>query len=356
MITFQPLDTPNMALASSVGMEFVEAPQQALDEFGQACSKLLGARQLLADSALSFPITKPAVVYWPSSFLATSLTTKQVEIINHHETPKVAEYCVAVQRQIAQVPIQENWERMQHLPSLFRRHGLAATFSTIPFPEVSGEWAGKEQEFWARESFAVRLAFMGSLLQRCGIQLHFIEAFRPPGVQEGMFRRRVRRTHQEHPDWPELELLNEAKSKTASSPRLASHKGGAAVDILLRDAVSGELLDFGHEYPDGGVLVFPRTPYVTERQWHNRQLLQVAAGLSDLTLYVGEDWHVSYGDNLASIDEFGVPRSEYVATYGPIKDFSRKTGEITEIYKPDELDIIFAIKQHSKKESIWNQH
>lgn len=356
MIASHSLDAPNMTLADNIGIEFVDAPQQTLQDFKDTCDMLLDTRQLLARSVLSVLPTKPATVYWPRSFLLNPLTAKQVEVINEHETPKVAEYCVAVQRQIAKVPIQENWERMQHLPSLFGRHGLAATFSTIPFPEVSGEWAGKGQEFWAREGFAVRLAFMGGLLQRCGVQLHFIEAFRPPGVQEGMFRRRVRRTHQEHPDWSELELLNEAKSKTASSPRLASHKGGAAVDILLRDAASGALLDFGHEYPDGGVLVFPRTPYVTERQWRNRQLLQVAAGLSDLTLYVGEDWHVSYGDNLASIDEFGVTRLGYVATYGPIKDFSRKTGEITEIYGHDELDTIFAIEQQSKKEVTWKQH
>lgn len=343
MITSQPLDAPNKDMAEILyGVRFIDASRRALEDFDVTCDQLLTTRQqLLDESGLSILLSKPAVAYLPESFLAESLTTDQVEMINDRETPKVADYCVAVQRQIAKVPINENWERMQHLPSLFRQMGIVATFSDIPFPDISGEWAGRSQEFWARESFALRLTFMGRLLERCGVRLHFIEAFRPPGVQEGMFRRRVQRTHDEHPEWSELEVRNESKSKTASSPRLASHKAGAAVDMLLRSASTGELLDFGHEYPDGGVLVFPRTPYVTELQWRNRQLLQVAAGLSDLTLYVGEDWHVSYGDNLASIDEFGRVRPDYTATYGPIKDFSRQNGEITEIYSQDELDAIF---------------
>ena len=44
-------------------------------------------------------------------------------------------------------------------------------------------------------------------------------------------------------------------SETASTPRLASHKAGAAADILLRDIKTGLMLDFDHQYSDGEVFV-----------------------------------------------------------------------------------------------------
>ena len=109
----------------------------------------------------------------------------------------------------------------------------------------------------------------------------------------------------------------------------------------MRSISTGELLDFGHDYPDGGALVFPQTTFVTEQQWLHRQTFQSAAGLSGLTLYVGEDWHVSYGDNLASIDFDGRVQKEYTAKYGPIKDFDRQTGEISRYYSSEEIDRTF---------------
>lgn len=342
-IVHQPLDTPDIETCRKIySVEFVNPSIKQLEEFNGLCSKLaLEQQRILTRYSGNLKPAKPAVTYDPSAFLVKSLTKPQVLAINEREAPMVASQCVAKQAQLINVPIKESGERLVHIPTYFNKLHISASFSEIPYPEISGIWANKPQEFWTRESFAKRLGIMGQILNTVNVQLHFIEAFRPVGVQEGMYRRRVNRTRCEHPHWDENQIINEARSKTAYTPRLASHKGGAAADIVLQDVESGKLLDFGHEYPDGGVLVLPRTPFVTAGQWRNRQLLQICAGLSGLTLYFGEDWHVSFGDNLASLDENGVADPNYIACYGPIKDFNHQTGEVIDVYESEELDKFF---------------
>lgn len=330
-------------LGDDYGVEFAIPTTEQLDAFANDCSSLVEARTGLDDlyNELGVRLTKRAVLYQPSRFLAEPLTDEQVVKINERETAGIAAYCVGLQEKLEEVPIQESGEPMTHLPTLFDRYGLPITFSSVPFHAACGEWAGKQREFWARRGVADRLIITGMLLQAVDLQLHIEDAFRPVGVQEGLFRRRVQWTKRDHPDWSDDQILTEAKSKTAVKPRLASHKAGAAIDALPCDSSSGELLDFGHKYPDGGALVFPRTPFITFEQWRNRQLFQLASGLGGLTLYVGEDWHVSYGDNLASIDESGHVREDYIARYGPIKEFDHDTGEIVSPYTNEEMNQVF---------------
>ena len=200
----------------------------------------------------------------------------------------------------------------------------------------------KDRVFWARETFTHRLAALGHALNEIGLQLHFEDAFRPVGVQEGLFKRRIEWTKRDYPDWSDERIVQEAMSKTAVRPRLASHKAGAAVDARIRSVADGQIQDFGHDYPDGGAIVFPKTPFITQEQWFNRQLFHIGSQMCGLTLYVGEDWHVSFGDNLASLQNGNVD-PEYIAQYGPIKAFDANAGkgEIIEIYKDNELDDVF---------------
>jgi hypothetical protein len=108
----------------------------------------------------------------------------------------------------------------------------------------------------------------------------------------------------------------------------------------MPDIVAGrQLYDIEFVPPSVGQLdEFAR---LCDKLVRNRQLLQVSAGLSGLTLYIGEDWHISFGDNLASLDEYGNVDKKYIAQYGPIKDFDRRTGEITESYPTEAMDTLF---------------
>jgi len=344
VILRQSLGMPDTRLYRDLyGVDFVPGEPGLVDDFGRLCDSLVKERQKLNDlcKALAITVTKQSVVYEPTVFLDKKLSSDQITAINSQESTAVAEYCRDVQAELAKVPIVESNERMVHLPALFSVHDVPIVFSDMPFHASCGDWAGKERLFWVREGVAYRLLILGKLLETTGVQLYLEDAFRPPGVQEGLFKRRVNWTRRDHPDWSDEQVIIEAKSKTAVMPRLASHMGGAAIDALLQDRANGQLLDFGHNYPDGGALVFPKSPFIVPEQWRNRQLFQAAAGLSDLTLYVGEDWHVSYGDNLASLDEEGNVRPEYVAIYGPIKDFDPLTGTILKVYSNEEKDKIF---------------
>ena len=340
-IVTTPLEVPTSEYERVYGLEFEGDTARFEDDLLQTIALMVDRRRFIRS-----PEPPTQVSYHvPSAFLREPLTIGQRGVINRIETPKVADYCVSVQDELAKVPIVERAERLRHLPDLFEEQGLQATFSDVPFHEACGEWAGRPRQFWAREKFADRLSIFGYLLNEAGVALHFEDGFRPVGVQEGLFKRRVDWTKRDYPDWSDAQIIQEARSKTAVMPRLASHKAGAAVDARLRSLATGQLLDFGHEYPDGGAIVFPKTPFITGEQWRNRQLFAVAAQLSGLTLYVGEDWHVSYGDNLASLTADGIVDPSYVAQYGPIKRFDDRanSGAVLETYAADELDRVFDI-------------
>ena len=93
------------------------------------------------------------------------------------------------------------------------------------------------------------------------------------------------------------------------------------------------MLEIGHEYPEGGAIVELDSPFVTQTQWQNRQLLYVGATLHNVAVYPGEDWHISYGDNLDAV----VRRKDY-AKYGPIKNFDILSGVVTDVYRGEEID------------------
>lgn len=330
-------------LADRYNLELVPADNEAKASLESAAEQMSAAGHAYQSKSTSVHDIEPkqAVAYEPDFFLASPLTTEQTATINEHETHAIARYCVDIQQQLKGVPIVETRERFVYLPD-FLRGEAESTYSDIPFHQACEQgWAGQPRQFWVRESVAARLALFGVMLAAVDKQLRIEDAFRPVGVQEGLFKRRVAWTRGEHPIWTNEEIIAEAQSKTAVTPRLASHKGGAATDATMLHRSTGKPASFGHAYPDGGALVFPRSPFVTREQWYNRQVYQVGAALSGLTLYVGEDWHVSYGDNLASLRPDGSVDPAYAAQYGPVKDFDRATGAITALYEEDEMNHIF---------------
>lgn len=325
------------------GLDFVGPDQAMLDAFVERCDKMgsLDDHDLSLISTLGLAEAENVSLTLPSGFLRTPLSSEQKKSINASETEEVAKTSVKMQDGLINVPIDETLERLVSIEETLADHSITASYSRLPFHEACGDWAGKQRLFWVRENFGQHLALLGLLVAKIGLSLHFEDAFRPVGVQEGLFKRRIDWTRTDHPEWPEDRVIEEARSKTAITPRLASHKAGAAVDLRLTAASSP--LDIGHDYPEGGALVYLHSPFVTQEQWQNRQTLYVASRLANLAMYVGEDWHLSYGDNLASLNENLEPRRGYVARYGPIKDFNPESGEITYTYALEELDKVFEI-------------
>ncbi|OGK16378.1 hypothetical protein A2774_02900 [Candidatus Roizmanbacteria bacterium RIFCSPHIGHO2_01_FULL_39_12c] len=269
-----------------------------------------------------------------NGFLAQPLTNTQKKTVNRDLGIIYAAESVAFQKKLMEVHIEESDERMVSLPDYFAQlSGASVSFSDKPFhPASENGWAGKPRVFWTREGVAQRLLSVVNALNAIDLQPHFEDAFRPVGVQEGLLKRRITQfILLEHPDWdPEKDfdlIMNEAQSKTAITPRIAGHKGGAAVDVTLR-TVNGDPLPLGNDYPMGDALVNLNCPYVTANEWQTRQLFLTVMEMSGFAVYPGEDWHASYGDNLAGANPDGTLISGYQTRYGPIKNFDPNTGKV----------------------------
>lgn len=301
---------------------------------------LASIRKLLNESLDQVPEYQ---IKFPEFFLTKPLSEDQRHLIDANLAGFYAQRSVVQQEITATVPIEESSEKMIFLPALFQKSGLPLSLSELPFNKACGEWAGKPRVFWVRESMGQRLLKLADVLARVDLFFHIEDAFRPVGVQEGLFRRRIDWIRSEHPDWDWETVILEAKSKTAVSPRLASHKSGAALDVTLRRISDGSHLDLGNKYPDGGALVAIDCPFVTAEQWQTRQLFANSFRMANFAVYSAEDWHASYLDNLAGVSDDKAIEG-YIARYGPIKSFSLSTGEIFEVYSENEYDKLFLDK------------
>lgn len=329
-----------------LGIEFIKPDSESLEKLNIQIGHL----------ARFLNVTTPLIVPPQRGFLAKPLSPDQeAEIVNVFG-PKYASDGVKLQDNLASVGLSENNEKMVYLPKLFEDSHLPLSLSTVPFHPACGDWAGKPRLYWVRESVANKLLCAGNALRSIGVQFHLEDAFRPLGVQEGLFLRRIKTTLDQHPEWVDnWDLIwTEARSKTAVSPWMAGHKSGAAVDTTLR-TVGGNPLPVGNSYPEGGPKVAVHYPYVTQEQWSNRQLFKNIVQMVGLRIYPYENWHASYGDLSSAIKPDSITRitPRFKTIYGPIKGFDEKTGEINaypmeEYFKPfytvEELAVRFQNK------------
>lgn len=308
-------------LETELGMTFVKPDRELLQQLREKLS-------IIAASIGKDPLDTPTP---QKGFLAKPLTDEQKRRIDQVLGPGAAQEGVALQDKLGVVPVKECGERMVSIPRLFTREHIPLSVSKKPFNAACGKWANKPRVYWTRESVAQRLLLAGQSLQQIGIMMHLEDAFRPLGVQEGLFLRRVKLILQEHPEWLNdwESVWTEARSKTAVAPWMAGHKSGAAVDITLQ-TMQGAPLPLGNNYPDGGPRVALHFPYLTQDEWNTRMLFAQTMELSGLRIYPFENWHASFGDLSAGIT-FGENVSvtpDYATQYGPIRGFNPSTGEI----------------------------
>ncbi len=273
-------------------------------------------------------------------FLPDSGLTDDMSLLGVNADLLYAKEAQRFQDKLKNIPIKENYQKLTNLETIGRDRCFPWEFSDNPYHEACKEWAGKRRLFSVREQVAQKLIDMTYDLQTAHYGIRFEDAFRPPDVQRGLFYRRYQQTKQNNTNWSDEEILLETKSKTAYTPRFAAHQAGAAVDIRLIDTITGEIVDIGHDYPDGGSKVAVSFPFVTQTQWLNRNLLAVVAGKHGLTMYPFEDWHVSAGD-VTSVVLGG--ETQEGAVFGPIKSFDLTTGEAIDTYGSEELDVVFPL-------------
>jgi len=279
----------------------------------------------------------------PEMLLAKELDNETRSILGNKLSQSYALSALEAQKLIADVPIVESMERMVNLQK-FLENNVEVVFSKKPYHPACGDWANKERLFWVRESFANKIITLFQGLNNVNITPKIEDTYRPPGVQEGLFSRRYHLVKADFPKMTEEELINEVMSKTAATPRLSSHKAGAAMDYTMLDSKTKIPLKIGNNYPDGGPHVSINFPYLTEEEWINRQFFLLSAISLGLSVYPWENWHISYNDNLSGYDSKTNSRiKNFTATYGPIKEFDHENGTIMHRYSLEEYDQTFKI-------------
>ncbi|WP_234307627.1 MULTISPECIES: M15 family metallopeptidase [unclassified Streptomyces] len=203
---------------------------------------------------------------------------------------------------VAAIPVQERGEVLLDT----RAHGLRVDDRK---QDAAGAWAH------VRQGVLTRLQQAQSLLPG-GVQLLFIEGYRPPSLQRRYFEEYFDELARAHPDWQAAEL-REAASRFVSPPEIAPHSAGAAVDVTLIDH-QGRELDMGTrvnaspEESEGAC--YTDAPNLSARARTNRATLGDALSTAGLINYGTEWWHWSFGDRY-----WALQTQQPAALYGPIE-------------------------------------
>lgn len=149
----------------------------------------------------------------------------------------------------------------------------------------------------------------------CELRLLIIEGFRPLALQRRYFSEYKDRLVALHPSLSASDLAS-LVSRYVSSPEIAPHSSGAAVDLTLCDG-DGKELDLGTrvnaspEESDGRC--YTDAEGLSPEAQSNRDILTSALSAAGLVNYPTEWWHWSYGDRYWALDA-----GEAHALYGPV--------------------------------------
>ncbi|MFB7403253.1 M15 family metallopeptidase [Streptomyces rubiginosohelvolus] len=166
-----------------------------------------------------------------------------------------------------------------------------------------------------REGVLARLKHARSLLP-AGIDLLFIEGYRPLSLQQRYFNEYRAELAAAQPGWTPKQL-HQAASRYVSPPDIAPHSAGAAVDVTLADQ-DGHELDLGTRVnaspEESNGACFTHAPNLSDQARHHRTLLLNVMDSAGFTNYETEFWHFSAADRYDAL-----MRREPYARYGPIE-------------------------------------
>ena len=183
-------------------------------------------------------------------------------------------------------------------------------------PPYGASIEGSRQDVWLRKSVAEKLARVNEQLRPFEAELFVLDGHRPIACQQGLWnffyakakRENASASEQEQRDWTMKFVVDPVSFDEADCRTWPAHTTGAAVDLTLRDSVTGELLDMGANFEED---IDASVGDYFERQLaaghidesdvrlQNRRLLYWAMtgeGLLNETAKVF--WHYDWGDQL----------------------------------------------------------
>lgn len=117
---------------------------------------------------------------------------------------------------------------------------------------------GSRQDVWLRKSVAEKLATVNELLRPFEAEVFVLDGHRSVACQQGLWNFFYSRAKQQNPGASEEEhrtyamrfIVDPVNFDEANSRTWPAHTNGAAIDLTLRDSVTGELLDMGANFEE----------------------------------------------------------------------------------------------------------
>jgi zinc D-Ala-D-Ala dipeptidase len=208
----------------------------------------------------------------------------------------------------------------------------------LPYRQPVG---GAIRELWCRRTIVTMLRNVNERLAERGLELLVWDAYRPIACQRGLwefFSARFRGEMAQADD----EQISTKVRRYVSDPRRFDekdpttwpvHATGGAVDVTLRDAKTGDLVDMGAHLDDMSAvshtahferLFKERAIAGTDIRLRNRRVLYWAMREEGFTNYTYEFWHFDYGDQMyvKSLRQLG--RHANAAWYGYVRPPGRE--------------------------------
>jgi D-alanyl-D-alanine dipeptidase len=171
-------------------------------------------------------------------------------------------------------------------------------------------------DIYVREEVARMLADANSRLRLAGLNLIVGYGYRAPAVQERYWATSLDNVRQEHPDWSQEQVEEEA-DRHAADPAVAGHITGGCVDVTVGHG--DQPLDMGVDLDDftaAGTLIKTFGDGTTAEQMSNRMLLYQVMTEAGFMPFFAEYWHFMYGDR-----EWAYLSGLDTSLYGPL-DFT----------------------------------
>lgn len=156
----------------------------------------------------------------------------------------------------------------------------------------------KHDRLYVRQGLRDRLIITAQALPT-QLKLVVHAGYRPLAVQRHILAAFANKYQANHPDISKAEALEHARLFVSDPDiKIPPHCCGAAVDVSLLDATTGQLLDMGSRINQDDEQSYLHAENITMEQQANRMILLTAMLKAGFASYPTEWWHYSYGDPL----------------------------------------------------------
>lgn len=225
---------------------------------------------------------------------------KNNSITNVRISGKVEEY------QDKLISMNNNFVKYQDLINITEINKKTMNESFVKIPTSSNKVIGKyvtklnELEYSpiirVRKSVLDKLNKADSLLKEINpnYQIMVVYGYRSMEKQVKYFNEEIKKYEKKYKD--RLELLEFVHEKIAV-PEVSGHPTGGAVDVVICDNKSNEIIDFGTKVHDfDNYKSYVNYPNIKSNAFNNRMILRKVMMKVGFAPYDGEWWHFSFGD------------------------------------------------------------